>query len=207
MEGAGEGRLVAGLEACQLGAAVRAGVDEAVQLAGAVARDHHRLAADVGGVVVAVVRDLALVRQVDPVALEDVLHLELEQLRIVEGGTLDAVQAFVVVIDQHAVQALAQVLLAHVGSPVCLWGGRQAEPVRERGPVPDHAAASCAAAGAIWAGQLTAVAVPAVCLAFHASCGSRRRSTVCFPCDATGCFRLPPPRACLFSGGDLMEKA
>ena len=51
--------------------------------------------------------------QVDPVAFEDVLHLEVEQFRVGEDGTLDAVQARVVVIDQHAFQALAQIFLAH----------------------------------------------------------------------------------------------
>jgi len=50
-----------------------AGVDEAVQLPVLAPRDDDRLAADGGGEVVPRVRDLALVRQVDPVALEDVL--------------------------------------------------------------------------------------------------------------------------------------
>ena len=49
-----------------------------------VAGDHDRLPADVGGQVVVVVRQLALVGEVDPVALEDVLHLQLEQLGIGE---------------------------------------------------------------------------------------------------------------------------
>src|SRR3712207_8711121 len=46
------------------------------------ARDDDRLTADVGGEVVPHVRDLALVREVDPVPLEDVGHLQLEDLLV-----------------------------------------------------------------------------------------------------------------------------
>ena len=84
VERAGQGLAVVPLLAAEHRAAVRAGVDQAVQPAVLVARDHDRLAADVGREVVAGLGDLALVREVDPVALEDVLHLELEDLFVGE---------------------------------------------------------------------------------------------------------------------------
>jgi hypothetical protein len=63
---------------------VAAGVDQRIQIAIAVAGEHDRLAAHVHRQVVAVVRQLALVGQIDPVALEDVSHLELEDVGVGE---------------------------------------------------------------------------------------------------------------------------
>ncbi len=106
VERAGVGGLVAALVAAQHGAAMGAGVDQRVELALAVARDHDRLAADVGGVVVVVVGDLAFVRQVDPVALEDVLHLEFKQGLVGKGAAVQPVVAGFAVFHQVVVQAL-----------------------------------------------------------------------------------------------------
>ena len=103
MEGAGVGRLVAALVAAECGATVAACIDECVQLALAVAGDHDRLAADMGRVVVIVIRDLAFVRQVDPVALEDVLHLEFKQCLVGKGAAMQAMVAGFVVFHQQVV--------------------------------------------------------------------------------------------------------
>ena len=84
VEGAGEGGAVVLLAPAEHGALVAAGVDQRVQLAVAVAGEHDRLAAHVHRQVVAVVRQLGLVGQVDPVALEDVPHLELEDVGVGE---------------------------------------------------------------------------------------------------------------------------
>src|SRR2546423_10858099 len=59
-------------------AAVRAAVIEHVHCAVGAAHHHHRLAADLDRVIVAALRYLALVPAVDPDALVDALHLELE---------------------------------------------------------------------------------------------------------------------------------
>ena len=121
VEGAGVGALVALLVAAQRRAAVRAGVDEGIQLAIAVARNEHRLAAHGGGVVVVVVRNLALVRQKDPVALEDVFHLEFEQLLVGKGAAVQAVIAAGLVLDQQAVQIDAALVGFHFdGNHPCL---------------------------------------------------------------------------------------
>ena len=84
MEGAGERRAVVLLAPTEHGTAVAAGVDQGVQLAGLVPGDHDGLTAHVGREVVVVVQQLAFVCQIDPVAFEDVLHLEFEDLRIGE---------------------------------------------------------------------------------------------------------------------------
>ena len=84
VERTGVGRLVAALEAAEHRAAVRTGVDEGVEFALAIPGDDDRLAADVRREEVVVVRHLALVGEIDPVALEDRLHLQLEQLGVGE---------------------------------------------------------------------------------------------------------------------------
>jgi hypothetical protein len=84
VERAGEDDPAAAFEAAEHGAAVAARVDKGVQLAIAVTRDKYRLAAHISREVIVLVGDLALVREIDPVALEDVLHLEFEDLRVGE---------------------------------------------------------------------------------------------------------------------------
>ena len=99
MERAGQRRAVVRFASAEHRAPVRAGVDQAVQLAAAVAGDHHRLAADVGGEVVAGVGNLCLVGEVDPVALEDVLHLQLEDVLVGEDAAVGAIHARGLVFD------------------------------------------------------------------------------------------------------------
>jgi hypothetical protein len=62
-----------------------------------------RLAADVGRVVIVVVGDLAFVREVDPVALEDVLHFEFEQRLVGERAAVQAIVAARFVFDEEVV--------------------------------------------------------------------------------------------------------
>ena len=96
---AGVGGFVAFFEAAQLRATVGAGVDKRVQLTLTVAGNHNRLAADVGGVVIVDIGNLALVRQINPVALENVFHFQLKQFFIGEGAAVQAVIAGFVVFD------------------------------------------------------------------------------------------------------------
>ena len=112
VEGAGEVGAVALLVPAQDRAAVRAGVGQRVELALLVARDHHRLAPDVDAQVVVDVGDLALVGQVDPVALEDVLHLEIEQLLVGEGGAIQPIEMLDGILFEHRFE------LGEVGSVV-----------------------------------------------------------------------------------------
>ena len=99
MERTGERAAVIRLASADHCAAVRARVDETVQLAVTVAGDDHRLAAYIGGEVVAGVRQLALVGEVDPIALEDVLHLQLEDVFVGEDAAVGAIHARLGVID------------------------------------------------------------------------------------------------------------
>ena len=84
MEGTGENDSAAALEAAEHGASVTARVDKGVEFAIAIPRNKDRLTAYIGCKVVVLVRDLAFVREVDPVALEDIFHLQLEDLRVGE---------------------------------------------------------------------------------------------------------------------------
>jgi hypothetical protein len=88
---------------------VGARVDDAVQLLLLVAGDDHRGATDVGGEVVAHVGDLGLVRQVHPVALEDVLHLQLEDLLVGEDLPLGPDEAVLAVVHDGVGEDLANV--------------------------------------------------------------------------------------------------
>ncbi|MNE00188.1 hypothetical protein D3C80_925920 [compost metagenome] len=106
VERAGVGRLVAVLEAAQGGATVAAGVDEGVQLTVAVAGDEYRLATHGDGVVVVLLGNLALVCEIDPVAFEDVLHLQLEQLGVGEHLPLAAVEALLLVFFEQGVEII-----------------------------------------------------------------------------------------------------
>src|SRR4051812_39560002 len=93
MERAGVAGLVTPLVAAQHRAAMAAGIDEGVQFAGLAAGNKDRLAANEGGEVVVRTRDLAFMGEINPVALEDVPHLQLEQRRIREDIAANPVEA------------------------------------------------------------------------------------------------------------------
>src|SRR5690554_908077 len=110
MEGAGEGTLVATLLAAQGGATVGTGVDQAVQLTLLVTGDHHRLAAHGHGHEVARLGDLALMGQEQPVAFEDVLHLQFEEGRVGEHAAMAAEDALLGVVLDGATDALLELI-------------------------------------------------------------------------------------------------
>ena len=83
---------------------MRAGIGQRVELAVLAAGDDDRLAADEDGQVVVDIGDLALVREVDPVALEDVLHLELEQLLVGESRAIQLIDVLDGIFVQHRVE-------------------------------------------------------------------------------------------------------
>jgi hypothetical protein len=107
-----------------------------VQLALLVAADHDGLATDVGGEVVPVVRNLALVREVDPVAFEDVLHLQLEDFLVGEDVAAHLVSAAGRIFDESAVEGGAHMVqgLGH-GDPPERVSGR---PRRRMGLFPRY---------------------------------------------------------------------
>jgi hypothetical protein len=80
----GEAAFVAVLATAKHRAFVRASVADRVQFAGFVTRDDDRLAANPRGVVIVIVRNLAFVCEIHPIALEDVLHLEHVQIGVRE---------------------------------------------------------------------------------------------------------------------------
>ncbi len=110
VERAREAALVAVLAAAQHRALVRTRIDDRMQLAGLVARDDDRLAADPRRVVIVVVGNLAFVRQIHPVALEDVLHLELVQRRVREDVAAATEDAGRLVILHGGFQQVIQVV-------------------------------------------------------------------------------------------------
>ncbi|MNQ89014.1 hypothetical protein D3C85_1043070 [compost metagenome] len=122
VEWAGIGRFVAGLVSAQHRTAVTAGVDEGIQLAVLVARNEDRLAAHGGGVEIVFVRNLALVGEVQPVAFEDVLHLEIEQARVGKHLPLAAEEALFFVVFEQGVKVFGS--QGHGRRLHCFYSGR-----------------------------------------------------------------------------------
>src|SRR5690606_7807404 len=107
MERAGISRLVAPLEATEHRAAMAAGVDEGVEFTLLVARNEDRLTTHVGRVIVVLFGNLAVMGKVDPVALEDVLHLQFEQTLVGEHFAFAAKDAFVSIVFNKRIKVVA----------------------------------------------------------------------------------------------------
>ncbi len=91
--GAGEGLVdMAVAIAADHRAAMRAAVIEHMDLAVAVAHHHHRLAADLDGVIVARLRHLRFMPAIDPDLVEDVVHLHREDGGVAVERMMDAVR-------------------------------------------------------------------------------------------------------------------
>src|SRR6266404_460757 len=106
MERAGIGRSVAAFVPAEQGATMGTCIDERVQLATPVAGDDDGLAAYIGLQVVILVRDLTLMRQIDPVAFENILHFELEYRRVREDIARNSEGASVSVINDRRCKGL-----------------------------------------------------------------------------------------------------
>jgi hypothetical protein len=121
VERTGEAAFIAMLSPAQHRALVRAGVDDRVQFAALVASDNHGLAANPRGVVVVVVANLAFVRQVHPIALEDVFHLEFEQITVGEDVAAATEYTALFVILNSGMQQFIQLLgfVEHLDAHVC----------------------------------------------------------------------------------------
>jgi hypothetical protein len=97
----GEDDPAAAFEAAEHGAAVTACIDEGVQRAIAVASNKDGLSTHISREVVILVGDLALVGEIDPVALEDVFHLEFEDFRVGKDVAGDPVGPLFDIVLQH----------------------------------------------------------------------------------------------------------
>ncbi|MEA3221297.1 MAG: hypothetical protein OZX49_02418 [Immundisolibacter sp.] len=108
----------------QRGAVVRTGVDEHADVAALVAADDDRLAPDGQGDEIARIRNLALVGQVHPAALEDAFQFQVEQFRV---GVQAAVE------PAHAIDGpLIQVGAETRETPACAWAVHDEDPCRSR---------------------------------------------------------------------------
>ena len=96
---------VAAFELAHGGAPVRAGVNERTDLAGPVTHEEDRLAAHAGRKEIVRSGKLALMCQVDPTALEDMPHLQVEDARVPEH---------VPVYRKHALLGLVHDVVTHV---------------------------------------------------------------------------------------------
>jgi hypothetical protein len=91
VERTGVGGFVTALKAAKHGSAMAARIDKRVQVSVTIARDDDGLTAHVGRKIIVDVRDLAFMRQISPVALEDVFHLEFKDFTIGKDVATDAV--------------------------------------------------------------------------------------------------------------------
>ena len=72
----------------QLRTTVRAGIDHGIEFASFIAGNQHRLAADVGGVKIVVIGDLAFMGQIHPIAFKYVFHFQIKQGLIGKHGAV-----------------------------------------------------------------------------------------------------------------------
>src|SRR5258708_10724350 len=84
MERAGECRLAAALVTAKHCATMTAGIDERVELVVLAAGDKDGLSSHPGRDIVILVRNLTLMREIHPVSLKQMLHLQLKELCIGE---------------------------------------------------------------------------------------------------------------------------
>ncbi|MCY1429452.1 hypothetical protein D9M71_453700 [compost metagenome] len=106
VKGAGVGGAVAALVPAEHRTAVAAGIEEGIELTVLVARDENRLAPHGQGEEVILLGDLAFVGQVDPVALEDMFHLQVKQAWVGEHLALAAVDALFTVVLKHGIEVV-----------------------------------------------------------------------------------------------------
>ncbi|MNN19474.1 hypothetical protein D3C81_1327180 [compost metagenome] len=83
-----------------------AGIEERIEHTVLVARDEDRLTPHGRGQEIVVVGELAFVGEVNPVAFEDVRHLQFEQPRIGEHLPLAAVGALLLVFFKHGIEVV-----------------------------------------------------------------------------------------------------
>src|SRR5260370_31498268 len=84
MERAGECRLVAALVTAKHRATMTTGIDERVELVVLASGDKDRLSSHPSCEVVILLRNLTLVREIHPVSLKQVLHLQFKEIHIGE---------------------------------------------------------------------------------------------------------------------------
>src|SRR5260221_13148480 len=102
---AGKSRLATALVTANHRTTMTAGIDEGIDLVILVAGDDDGLPSHPCREIIILVRNLALVRKEDPVALEEVLHLQLEQLGVSKYCTVTAIESVGRILYQCFVEA------------------------------------------------------------------------------------------------------
>lgn len=127
MEGADHDRLVAALAPAEFRAAMRTGVDQRIDAPIPGAGEHHGNAADPGGEKIVRFRQLAFMREIDPIVLEDMFHLQIEQLGVGKGIAPTTESAGFDIVDDRGGDTVAQGGIHGLSSLCgCLFGGRAA---------------------------------------------------------------------------------
>src|SRR5207253_1470362 len=96
---------------------MRTSIHHAVEAAILRPAEDNRSAADPGRKVVIRVRDLAFVREVHPITLEDVLHLEVKELTIGEDIPAATKDSRIGIVDYRGLDPVAQVN-THCSNPL-----------------------------------------------------------------------------------------
>jgi hypothetical protein len=110
MKRTGKTAFIAMLAAAQHGAPVGTGIDKGIQAAVFAACQKHGLAANIGSEVIIHIGQLAFMRQVNPIAFKNMLHLQLEQIRIREDVTTAAIHACFLVFFQGSIKQVPDIV-------------------------------------------------------------------------------------------------
>jgi hypothetical protein len=104
VERAGKCRLVAALVTAKHRTTMTAGIDERVELVVLASGDKDRLSSHPSCEVVILVRNLTPVREVNPVSLKQVLHLQFKELHIGEYCPIATKQTVGGILDQRCIE-------------------------------------------------------------------------------------------------------
>src|SRR6476660_2552956 len=104
VERAGKCRLVAALVTAKHRATMTAGIDERVELVVLASGDKDRLSSHPSCKVVMLVRNLTLMREIYPVSLKQVLHLQLKELCIGKYCSIATKQTVGGILDQRCIE-------------------------------------------------------------------------------------------------------
>src|ERR1700738_4380140 len=114
---AGKCRLAAALVTAKHCATMTAGIDEGVKLVVLAAGDKDGLLPHPGCEIVVLVRNLTLMREIHPVSLKQVLHLQLKELGIGKYRTITTIQTVNRILDQCRVETFNHVWCHGLVSP------------------------------------------------------------------------------------------
>jgi|ERR1700730_6820750 hypothetical protein len=116
---AGKCRFAAALVTAEHCATMTAGIDEGVKLVVLAAGDKDGLSSHTGCEIIVLVWNLTLMREINPVSLKEVLHLQLKEPGIGEYRTITTKQTVGRILDQCCIETFDDACCQDLFCPKC----------------------------------------------------------------------------------------